>query len=144
MISLRVLQRAHTCLLAIIAIAAAGSCLSAAERTGQQIYKDLCARCHGPNGEGTDENYPDRLMGDLSIGQLAKVIDKTMPYKAPEKCSAEESQLVAAYIHDAFYSPIAQDRNRPARIELARLTVRQYQNAVTDLIGSFRKPSEEK
>ena len=29
-------------------------------------------------------------------------------------------------------------RNRPARIELSRLTVRQYQNAVTDLIGSFR------
>src|SRR5207244_1548379 len=28
----------------------------------------------------------------------------------------------------------------PPRIELARLTVRQYRNAVADLIGSFRTP----
>ena len=29
----------------------------------------------------------------------------------------------------------------PARIELSRLTVRQYRNAVADLIGSFRDPT---
>jgi len=50
--------------------------------------------------------------------------------------------LVSAFIHDAFYSPIAQERNRPARIELSRLTVRQYQNAVSDLVASFRNPVE--
>src|SRR5207244_12673845 len=49
-------------------------------------------------------------------------------------------QKVAAYIHDAFYSPLGQARNKPARIELSRLTVRQYQNAVADLVGSFRTP----
>jgi cytochrome c len=112
---------------------------SASERTGQQIYAELCAKCHGKEGEGTDENYPDRLAGDLSVGELSKVIDKTMPYKSPEKCSAEESQKVAEFIYAAFYSAIAQDRNRPARVELARLTVRQYQNAISDLVGSFRK-----
>ena len=34
---------------------------------------------------------------------------------------------------------MARDRNRPARVELSRLTVRQYQNTVADLVASFRK-----
>ena len=102
----------------------------------------MCAKCHGKSGEGTDEEYPERLQGELSVGELARLIDKTMPFQHPEKIGAEESLLVSAFIHDAFYSPIAQERNRPARIELSRLTVRQYQNAVTDLVGSFRKQVE--
>src|SRR5437773_1271356 len=114
----------------------------AAEKNGKQIYAEMCAKCHGMNGEGSDEEYPERLQGELSVGELAKVIDKTMPYQHPEKVNAEESLLVSAFIHDSFYSPIAQERNRPARVELSRLTVRQYQNAVSDLVGSFRKPAE--
>ncbi len=50
-------------------------------------------------------------------------------------------KLVAAYIHDGFYSKTARARNKPPRVELSRLTVRQYRNAVADLIGSFREPS---
>lgn len=107
-------------------------------RTGEQIYKQLCANCHGPNGEGTEEHYPQGLVGDQSIGQLASLITRTMPLKAADKCVGEEARAVAEYIHHAFYSPTAQARNKPARIELSRLTVRQYQNSVTDLIGSFR------
>jgi hypothetical protein len=114
----------------------------AEQKSGQQIYSQMCAKCHGMSGEGTDEEYPERLVGELSVGELARLIDKTMPFQHPEKIGAEESLLVSAYIHDAFYSPIAQERNRPARIELSRLTVRQYQNAVSDLVGSFRKPIE--
>ncbi|MBC7820296.1 MAG: DUF1592 domain-containing protein, partial [Planctomycetaceae bacterium] len=45
---------------------------------------------------------------------------------------------VSQFIHDTFYSPTAQARNKPVRVELSRLTVRQYRNAVADLIGSFR------
>jgi hypothetical protein len=111
----------------------------AADKTGQQIYAEMCAKCHGKDGEGSEEEYPERLQGELSVGELARLIDKTMPYQHPEKIGAKESLLVSAYIHDAFYSPIAQERNRPARVELSRLTVRQYQNAVSDLVGSFRK-----
>src|SRR5205085_6438814 len=33
-------------------------------------------------------------------------------------------------------------RNRPPRIELSRLTVRQYQNTLADLIGSFRSSAK--
>src|SRR5262249_33179650 len=40
------------------------------------------------------------------------------------------------------YSAPARERNQPPRIELARLTVRQYRNAVADLIGTFRPPAK--
>jgi hypothetical protein len=49
---------------------------------------------------------------------------------------------VATYVHTSFYSAIARERSRPARIELARLTVSQYRRAVTDLIASFRGPTK--
>ena len=41
-----------------------------------------------------------------------------MPEDAPGTCVGEEAAQVAAYIYDAFYSPIAQARSRHARIEL--------------------------
>ncbi len=112
--------------------------VAAADLTGEQIYRQQCASCHGASGEGNPAKYEYRLEGELSQGDLAKLIAKTMPKKAPRKCTAEESRKVAAYIYDAFYSPAAQARNKPPRIELSRLTVRQYRNAVADLVGSFR------
>ena len=110
--------------------------------TGEQIYKTQCASCHGKAGEGVEDKYSDPLVGDRSVAELTTIIEKTMPEDAPEKCVGEDAKKVAAYIHDAFYSPLAQARNKPARIELSRLTVRQYQNAVSDLVGSFR-PAEQ-
>jgi hypothetical protein len=56
----------------------------------------------------------------------------------PKKCTGPDADRVAAYIYETFYSPVAQARNRPARIELSHLTVRQYRNTLADLIGSFR------
>ncbi len=106
--------------------------------TGEQIYKTLCATCHGATGQGDNKHYPQPLAGDRSVRELAEYIDKTMPEKEPEKCVGEEARKVAEYIHGAFYSPIAQARIRPPRIELSRLTVRQYRNSISDLIGSFR------
>jgi hypothetical protein len=116
--------------------------VAAGEKSGEQIYSQMCAKCHGAAGEGSEEEYPERLVGELSVGELARLIDKTMPYEHPEKIGADESLLVSTYIHDAFYSPLAQERNRPARVELSRLTVRQYQNAVSDLVAGFRKPGK--
>jgi cytochrome c553 len=113
-----------------------------AEETGELIFKAMCAKCHGAQGQGTEEHHPDPLVGELSVGELAALIDKTMPEGAPEKCDAEQAQKVAAYIFDAFYSPIAQARNQPARIELSRLTVRQYRNTASDLVGSFRRATQ--
>jgi cytochrome c553 len=102
---------------------------------GQLLYQKQCLRCHGPQGEGVKKKYASPLEGDKSVQQLTKQIQKTMPEDAPESLSAEEAEQVAKYIHEAFYSKIARERNRPARIDLARLTVRQYKLAVADVIG---------
>lgn len=107
-------------------------------RTGEQIYQQVCANCHGAKGEGDNDHYPQPLAGDWSVSELAQFIDKSMPPKQPQKCVGEDARKVAVYIHDAFYSPIAQARNKPPQIELARLTVRQYRQSVADLLGSFR------
>jgi mono/diheme cytochrome c family protein len=107
------------------------------DHAGARVYQEKCAVCHGPKGEGTDDYYPMPLVGDRPLVDLARLIEKTMPEGEPEECVGEEARKVAAYIYDAFYSPIAQARNRPARVELSRLTVRQYENAVADLIGGF-------
>jgi len=111
-------------------------------RTGEQIYRQQCASCHGTLGEGTDDHYPRWLVGDRSVTGLARYIAKTMPEDAPGECVGEDAEKVAAFIYEAFYSKAAQARNRfqAPRIELSRLTVRQYRNAVADLIGSFRTP----
>ena len=84
---------------------------------------------------------PIPLAGDKSVAELTKLIHETMPDDADDKCPADDSAKVAAYIYDAFYSPDARMRNKPARIELSRLTVRQHQNAVADLIASFHPAS---
>ncbi len=108
--------------------------------TGAEIYRQKCASCHGASGEGTDDHYPRPLIGERPVQSLANLIAKTMPEDAPGECVGEDAQKVATYIYDTFYSKNAPGRNkfRLPRIELSRLTVRQYRNAVTDLIGSFR------
>ncbi len=105
---------------------------------GQALYRERCARCHGATGQGTADEYPKPLVGDRSVAQLAKYIAKTMPQDDPGSVSETQAAEVAAFMHDAFYSPLAQARNKPARIELARLTVRQYRNAAADLFTPFR------
>jgi hypothetical protein len=112
-----------------------------ASSSGQQIYLTRCASCHGNSGEGVDEEYPHPLVGERSLVELTKYIEKSMPKGTREKCVGEDAKRVAAFIYDAFYSPVAQARNKPAPVELSRLTVRQYQNAVADLLGSFRGPA---
>ena len=105
--------------------------------TGKQVYAKQCVRCHGAGGAGTDD-CKRALAGDKSVAQLARLIAKTMPEDDPGTCVGDDAKKVAAYIHESFYSRDAQARNAPPRVELSRLTVRQYQNAVADLIESFR------
>lgn len=122
----------------VLSLLALTSAIAAQPDPGQEIYQTSCAYCHGDHGEGTEDEYEFPLEGSLSVAQLARLIGKTMPADDPGTLTDKESRDVAAYIHDAFYSPVARERNRPARIDLARLTVRQYHQAVADLVGSFR------
>jgi cytochrome c553 len=123
--------------LLLVMVWAAAWNAGAAEPTGQEIYAAKCAACHGPGGAGSDK-YKQRLEGDKSVAQLAELIAKTMPEDDPGSLSPRDAETVAKYIHNAFYSSIARERNRPAKVELARLTVRQYRQSIADLVGSFR------
>ena len=132
----RLIGAAALCLAALAAPARARDEAPA----GREIYIQRCAECHGANGEGTELDYPKPLTGDRTLEQLTTVVDETMPSGFPEECTGEDAAAVSAYIYDAFYSPEAQQRNAPPPIELSRLTVPQYRNAVADLIATFRGP----
>ncbi len=112
-------------------------CAADAQPDGRDIYRQLCTKCHGKNGEGVKGKYDDALHGDWSIEKLIRVIEKTMPEDDPDRISGPEVEAVARYINDAFYSREARARNHPARVELVRLTNRQYVNTVADLLKSF-------
>jgi cytochrome c553 len=109
----------------------------AAKPDGAEIYRSLCAECHGRVGEGVKGKFDDPLIGDESISRLARVIHKTMPEDAEEKCVDADAAAVAEYIYHEFYSPGSRRRQGTARIELARMTVRQFRESVADLVGSF-------
>ncbi len=127
-------------LLGLAVLLLCGRSIAAEGLSGDQIYRQQCASCHGAKGEGSDE-YQKPLMGDRSVEQLVRFISKTMPKNADKKCTGEDARKVAAYIYEAFYSKTAQERNKPPRIELSRLTVRQYRQVAADLIGTFRAPA---
>ena len=112
----------------------------AAGRSGREIYRAHCARCHGGNGQGVPKVHKKPLTGNKSIAELTKVIAETMPEEKPELCVGDDAKKVARYIYNAFYSPKARAKG-PARIELARLTVPQYYNSVADLLTGDRGPS---
>jgi hypothetical protein len=123
----------------LLSVLALATWTAAAEpRSGEVIYREHCASCHGAKGEGVATEYAQPLIGDKSLAELTALIEKTMPEGDPDAINGVEVENVAKFVYDTFYSPVAQARNAPPRIELSRLTVRQYQNSVTDLIGSFR------
>ena len=106
-------------------------------RKGGQIYKAQCANCHGASGEGVVEVNENPLHGTKTLEQLIDYIDGSMPEEEPQLCRGEAAKQVARYIFDSFYTPEARAKQSPARIELARLTVGQYENTLADLLASF-------
>ncbi len=106
-------------------------------RSGNSIYREDCARCHGPQGEGVAGQYDETLYGEQSVTSLARYIHRTMPDDRKEKTSEADARAVAEFIHGAFYSPHARARNTPARIEFSRLTQRRYRESVADLLSGF-------
>lgn len=129
------------CSLVVVFVLCPCAFATAEERTGEQIYTKSCASCHGAKGEGIQDKYAQPLVGDRSVGELADYISKSMPEDSPGTCTGEDARQVAAYLHESFYSPIAQARNKPPHIELARLTVRQYRQSLADIVSRDRQGS---
>ena len=68
--------------------------LSDSDRTGEQIYRAQCVKCHGAAGEGT-KKYDEPLTGDWSLQKLTAEIEKTMPDGKAELCVGEDAAKVA-------------------------------------------------
>jgi mono/diheme cytochrome c family protein len=111
--------------------------VAVAAPSGEAIYQKLCVECHGKTGEGVADKADEPLRGERSLEALGKYIDKSMPEDKPELCVGEDAKAVAKYIYDAFYSPSARARLHPPKRDLSRLTNRQFQESVADLLGSF-------
>ena len=103
---------------------------------GKDLFLAHCAKCHARNGEGVKGKYQDRLQGDRTLPRLTRYIERNMPDDDPGSITPEQSGAVAKYIYGAFYSREARGE-KPPRIELARLTNRQYLNSVADLLNEF-------
>ena len=104
---------------------------------GRAVYESRCVSCHGANGSGTTD-VPAPIFGDRPTSDLADLVTRTMPEGSPEDCTGDDARAVAEWMQQEFYSPEAQARLNPPRIELSRLTVSQYRNAIADLGTSFR------
>ncbi len=104
---------------------------------GRAVYESRCISCHGANGIGTTD-VPAPIFGDRPTSDLADLVTRTMPEGSPEDCIGDDARAVAEWMQQQFYSPEAQARLNPPRIELSRLTVSQYRNAIADLGTSFR------
>ncbi len=122
----------------LIALLMTGSALG--QPDGRKIYVTHCASCHGDKGQGADGEYEEPLWGRKSVESLARYIHRSMPEEKEDTVVDEDAHAVARYIHEEFYSPAAQLRNRPPRVELLRLTNEQFRQSAADLIESFKRP----
>lgn len=122
-------------LIACVVVARLGA--APAPSTGAEVYRQQCASCHGKSGEGVKKKYADKLVGDWPIEKLTRYIHKSMPEDAPKTLELPQADAVARYIYDAFYSREARMKSNPPRVELVRLTNRQYVNTVADLVKQF-------
>ena len=129
-----------TCLY-VLALTSTAMAQTAAELRdrGEVIWKESCADCHGELGEGVEGAFERPLIGDDSVGQLTKLIDRTMPEGSPEDCVGVAAQAVSEYLHHRFYSEAARVRNRPPREMLSRLTAKQLQQSLADLYANFTR-----
>lgn len=106
-------------------------------RSGQQVYRQQCATCHGRNGEGVTGKFEGPLEGSRPLEKLIPYIERNMPEDKPGTCKGPDAEAVARYIYDAFYSVEARLKKNPARVQLVRLTNRQYLNTLADLLRQF-------
>jgi hypothetical protein len=100
---------------------------------GETVYLNRCMSCHGDQGSGT-KGHKSRLQGSKSQAELNRYILASMPPEG-KKLTREDADAVGTYIFEAFYSPLARERNRPPRVAISRLTVRQHQNVLSDLLS---------
>ena len=105
-------------------------------KKGKELYAQYCAECHGQGGEGVEDEFSKPLVGDWPLQKLTDYIGKTMPDYDPDEVKGKDAELVSRFIYQSFYQKPELFR-KESRIQLARLTNRQFRQSVTDLFAQF-------
>jgi hypothetical protein len=108
--------------------------------SGREIYLQLCTDCHGRDGEGVRGKYSAPLGGDRTLEKLRQIIVDSMPEDDPDLCVGEDAEAVARYLYGTFYAKAHAPEEAQPRVELLRLTNRQYVQAVADLLQIGEPP----
>jgi hypothetical protein len=111
----------------------AGPAAKGDRTSGEARYKELCASCHGPVGEG---GVGKKLAGwSRSEDDLIGIIDQRMPPDNPKKCAGQCAVDVAAYILASFTSQPVTCTGAPPPWprKLRLLTRREYNATIRDL-----------
>ena len=86
---------------------------------------------------GEEEQLPAILVNHAPPVIVLRSDVQRAPEDEEEQCVGPDAAVVAAWMHGAFYSPEAQARLNPVKIDLVRLTNEQHRQSVADLVGSF-------
>ena len=103
---------------------------------GRNLFLKHCAECHGERGEGVEDEYSKPLVGDWSIQKLIDYVDETMPDYDPELVTGKQAETISRYIYDSFYQK-PELFSKKEKIQLSRLTNRQFRQSVADLFSQF-------
>ncbi len=104
--------------------------------TGKKLFAQHCAECHGAKGEGVEDEFSKPLVGDWPLKKLIHYVSKTMPDYDPEVVTGKEAEAVSKFIFESFYKKPELFR-KESRIQLARLTNRQFKQSIADLFSQF-------
>ena len=103
---------------------------------GKKLYIQHCAECHGEQGEGVEDEYSKPLIGDWPVIKLIYYVDKTMPDYDPDLVKGKEAEAISQFIFETFYQK-PELFQKDSKIQLARLTNRQFRQSVSDLFAQF-------
>ncbi|MCS6898680.1 MAG: DUF1592 domain-containing protein [Myxococcales bacterium] len=101
--------------------------------SGEALYKQHCASCHGPTGEGGSGK---KLKGwTKGWAELVSTIDLRMPPQDPKRCQGTCATDIAAYILANFQAePLDCKGNELPPRRLRLLNRREYNATIRDLL----------
>lgn len=105
-------------------------------KNGEAIYASMCKGCHGARGEGGRGPALRDIHTRTTLPALVDVIDKTMPYGEPEKCTGSCAEDVGTYVWEKLRGAIVCDAPVPLARGLRLLTNREWLATVQDLLGT--------
>ena len=85
---------------------------------------------------GVEDEYSKPLVGDWSINKLINYVDETMPDYDPKLVTGSDAETISRYVYQSFYRK-PELFSKKEKIQLSRLTNRQFRQSVADLFSQF-------